>query len=694
MKNVHVVFKTHLDIGFTDLAETVLQSYIREYIPNSINLAEKSEGRFIWTTGSWLISYFLKCPEVPEYEKNRMRSAIQSGLIRWHGLPVTTHTELMDEKLFEYGLSIFKELDKEFHKKTIASKMTDVPGHTIAIVPLMAKTGLKYLHIGVNASSAMPAVPEMFVWRARDGSEIIVHYAKDYGQTFERDGWEDILYFAHSHDNQGPPKSLEEINQLYETLAKQYPDSNIIASSLDDFAKVAWERRSELPIIEEEIADSWIHGIASDPKKVSNYRNLLLLRDKWLLEESMTIDSQEYKNFSDYLLLIAEHTWGGNGNVFLPDYRNYRIKDFENARAKDRIEINKNRSTMDFADLMASISTNINDRYYETKRSYALYEKSWQEQRNYINQAIFALEPAHQKEAMQLINKKVKILDIIPERGKEIKIGKEYIIGDFRVVFSESGGLKQIRIGGYDFLQGDNRFGELSYERFDFHNYNKYLSQYSRLDQQTASWALVDFAKRGIEAYPEIQHEIMKPIIEKSALQKPADHVNVIFDLSFRNNAMDLWGVPKIVQLVYTFNAEKHTIDVSLKWKDKKANRMPEAYWFETTLDVLNPYRWQMHKLGEYLSPYNVLSGGNRDIHALTEKGLKYTGTEGEIDISSREAPLVSFGHRGLLNFDNKQRPLNNGIFVNLYNNVWGTNFPAWFEDDMTFHFNAKFDMN
>ena len=33
----------------------------------------------------------------------RMEKAIERGFIAWHGLPFTTHTELMDPGLFEYG---------------------------------------------------------------------------------------------------------------------------------------------------------------------------------------------------------------------------------------------------------------------------------------------------------------------------------------------------------------------------------------------------------------------------------------------------------------------------------------------------------------------------------------------------------------------------------------------------------------
>ena len=40
---VHVVFKTHLDIGFTHLAQHVTKQYREEYISKAIELAERLE---------------------------------------------------------------------------------------------------------------------------------------------------------------------------------------------------------------------------------------------------------------------------------------------------------------------------------------------------------------------------------------------------------------------------------------------------------------------------------------------------------------------------------------------------------------------------------------------------------------------------------------------------------------------------
>ncbi|MFW8053385.1 DUF5054 domain-containing protein [Vagococcus fluvialis] len=689
---MYIVYKTHLDIGFTDLAANVIDSYVEDFIPRAIELAEKVPDKFVWTTGSWLIDYYLNQADVTEDKKERLKTTLQQGGIKWHGLASTTWTELMDKTLFNYSLSLSQTLDAEFNKKTIAAKMTDIPGHTISMVPLMAQAGLKYFHIGVNASSAIPDIPEMFLWKGKDGSEIIVHYAKDYGDFFGPDDWEESLYFAHSHDNQGPPKTVEEINTLFDTLSVKYPNVELIPSSLDDFAAYAWSKKESLPVIEEEIGDSWIHGVGTDPKKVSELRLLYQLRNSWLASGEMSLDSLEYKQFSDKLLMIVEHTWGGNGNVFLPDYRNYLIDDFAKARKNKTIEFPKN-SYLDFADLMQTISTDIHSKEMAPKRSYELYEQSWQEQRDYLVEAVDCLSPERKQIALEKINKLNQTLPEIDSQ-QSIIIGKNYqLTNEVIVAFAPNGGISRLKVKERELIASGTEFGGLSYERFDFGNYQTYLSQYSRLTQHTASWALVDFNKRGIEAYQSIRYELIKPTVKDSSISFMEDLVTVEFDLEYTEEQVKQFGLPKSNRLQYHFDLTNNEIKGTYQWRQKQANRMPEGYWLETTITTNNPYRWEMEKLGEFQSPYNVVAKGNRNLHALSEEGMRYRGSDGQLSIKSPTAPLFSFGRRGLLKFDQKQLSLNNGIFINLYNNVWGTNFPDWFEDDMTFKFSLAYDI-
>ena len=161
----------------------------------------------------------------------------------------------------------------------------------------------------MNPASKVPDVPSLFVWKHDDGSELLVNYAKGYGELNEIEGLDHILHFAHTDDNQGPPNA-ESVTREMEALRSRYPDCLVMASTLDAYAAELGSIKSSLPVITSEIGDTWIHGVGTDPMKVADYKLLLRLRDKWLLDGSLTIDSEEYKTFSLPMLLLAEHTWG------------------------------------------------------------------------------------------------------------------------------------------------------------------------------------------------------------------------------------------------------------------------------------------------------------------------------------------------------------------------------------------------
>lgn len=317
VKKVLLIFKTHLDIGYTDLSKNVADRYFNEFIPKAIEIGyalKNSDTPFIWTVGSWLVWEGLKRDHDGSLER-----ALRDGIISWHALPFTMHTEIMSGKLFDYGLSLSKRLDKRFGVKTIAAKMTDVPGHTAAIVPHLAQAGVKLLHIGVNSACPVPNVPEIFRWK-HGSSEITVIYNGGYGlDTVIGDT---AVVFGHTNDNLGP-QSCEEVKTLYKEIESRYPGAEIRAATLNDAADaVDAVPPSLFPVVDGEIGDTWIYGMASDPKKLAGFRELQRYYD------SIETD----KELDDSLLCVPEHTWGLNLQTNLRDREHWFLKDFEPLR--------------------------------------------------------------------------------------------------------------------------------------------------------------------------------------------------------------------------------------------------------------------------------------------------------------------------------------------------------------------------
>jgi alpha-mannosidase len=186
VEHVWVVFKTHLDIGYTDTIEQVLKKYRVTMMDGALKVVEASralppEQRFSWTLAGWPLDHVLGPRQEPA-RKARIEQAVREGAITFHALPYTTHTETQDLEDLVRGLGYSTRLAQQHGcPLPIAAKMTDVPSHSWVMPTLLAHAGAKFLHIGCNGTSAFMRVPRLFWWEGPDGSRVLCNYVPDYG---------------------------------------------------------------------------------------------------------------------------------------------------------------------------------------------------------------------------------------------------------------------------------------------------------------------------------------------------------------------------------------------------------------------------------------------------------------------------------------------------------------------------------
>lgn len=657
IKKVHLLFKTHLDIGFTDFAASVTQRYFDEFIPAAITLAEQTRligsDRFIWTTGSWLIYEYLEYAAAKD--KKRMEDAILAGDIVWHALPFTTHTELLDADMFEFALSLSHELDRRYGKHTIAAKLTDVPGHTRAIVPRLVRAGVKLLHIGVNPASAVPDVPPVFRWQAPCGEEVLVIYQGAYGSTLTVPGLDQALAFAHSSDNLGP-QTLDQVREAYNHLRLEFPGSKVAASTLNDYASALWTVRDSLPLVTAEIGDTWIHGAGSDPLKVARFRHLSRVRQDWLRRSVYSGRESRFRDFSRRLLMVAEHTWGMDIKTHLADTTNYRPKDFQVARGQ---------------------------------QNFKKVEASWQEQRAYLEEALDALRnPILKREAKQQL---LALLPVPPNlKGWQKLAGSPLTLRNDNLsveIDPQTGTLKDLRWQRFPQAKFDSALptGLITYQSFSKSDYDRCWQQYIRKTPEVIQWAKADFEKTGLCDGDAISREWQPEL--RDAYAKEND---LLLFLTFSEEAGRDYGAPGLVTLEWHFAPDEPHADLVVQWFDKPACRLPEALWFSFASLSPAPVRGLVDKLGEWIDVQDVVSRGARSLHAAG-KGIRMENDLTRLEIEPLDAPLVTIGRRKPLNFDDQLPNLREGIHFNLFNNLWCTNFTMWFEEDMQYRFRIDF---
>ncbi len=666
MKKVIVVSKTHLDLGFTDYAENIRKKYIDTFIPEAIRLAKKvnkgGKKYFVWTTGSWILKEALNVPE----RKEQLMKAISEGNIAPHAMPFTTHTELLDVDSLDFGLSIVDELDEIRKRKTTAAKMTDVPGHTKGLVSLLAKHGIKLLHIGVNGASALVDVPACFLWKS-GSDEVVVIYSGAYGGAFESELVEEILYFDHTLDNHGAP-SPEKVMENFDAIQKKYPDYEITAGTIDDFADIIWEERHRLPVFEGEMGDTWIHGSASDPYKSAALRTLINLKNEWLEEGSLNRESEEYKSFTDALLCVAEHTCGMDSKTYFSDYGHYLKKDFVKARKKDKVQFRYL-----FSDLPQSILPLVSLFDGRRKRGYySVIEKSWAEQRKYIEKAVSALEQVHKNIALNALS------ELIPDEPVNITSNAKKALkcGAWSLEVNDFGGIERLEYEGRAVIRQNNE-PVVSYHSFSNADYDYWLANYSRDLNETAVWALGDFARPNLKTF-EGKYPSGRFFYSADKINYSDSQVKV--NLTCDKKICDELGAPRTIQIVYTLDEEG--IDIGVSWYGKDANRLTEAIFFNL---FPNSDEVALEKLGCKVKSSEVCINGSRNLHAVQSVSWD------KFKVKNLHAPLVSFGGGKILEFDNKLEDIRkHGISFVLYNNVWGTNFPLWYEDNASFKFKIE----
>lgn len=662
IKKVFVVHKTHLDIGFTDSAANVLRKYVDTFIPRAIDTAYacNADGKknFVWTVGSFLIDYYLQHAEHPE----RLVQAIEDGYIAWHGLALTTHTELMDEKLFRYELDIAKKLDARFGKKTIAAKMTDVPGHTHAIVPYLAEYGIEYLHIGINSSSKIVKVPPLFRLRYGD-REIVVNYASAYGgaDTFG----EYALEFAHTADNMGPP-TPERVWAEIQRLQEKYPGAEIVSSTIDEFAREVLKHKDSLPVVTEEVGDTWIHGIGTDPYKVGAYGELLALRDEWLASEPDAAETTEYRDFCRNLMLICEHTWGRDVKRWLSDYKNWSKEDFWEARRRDLVTAE---DTLPAGKLISDAAVE-QTTFQNGQCRYSAMEESWQEQRDYVDAALKALPSAWREKG------EARLVKLRPEQAPQCQNparDRAFSINGYGVEVRADGSLmvsKTPALGAAPMPA----LGRLTYNVYGWDTVNQNYLSYNRDLERTRIWSEADFSKPGLYTVADLKDEHY--VYELTQVEQWENGLRIW--LQAPEQAASQYGAPRTAVVTYTFGED---IAINLQWFDKDASRIPEGLFFDLDVGAENLENLRVYKLGLPVDPYCVREGGNRKLHAAAKV------TSGKLRITSVHAPLLSVGGEHLYDENEDYGDLDQGISYVLFNNRWGTNFRIWYEE------NASFDL-
>lgn len=658
VKRVLLVTKCHLDVGFTETQAQVMRRYFDVYYPQAMQTAaalrEAGGDRYTWTTGSWLLYEYLE--QATPVQRTAMETAIAKGDIAWHALPFSWETEMLDATMITGALGFSQSLDARFGKKTIGAKMTDVPGHSRGIIAPLQAAGVRLLDIGVNAASTPPEVPDVFLWKDPAGrSLVMVYHRHDYGSTVVVPGSDLAIDVAVRNDNSGP-HSIEEIKEIYAGLRAKFPGATITAATMSDVAAAVEPYRNNLPVVTGEIGDTWIYGIPSDPPKVARYREMARLRREWVAQKKLTVGDATDRQMLRRLALAPEHTWGTDTKRYI-DKEHYRP-----------------------ADLAKVLATT----------PYQTVQFSWQEKRDDITQGVNNLPAGLQAEA----NARLAALAVKAPSGAGMKTrdaAKEIETKHFTIAFdAKTGAIVKLenRATKKNWASAERPLALFTYQTLSAAEYADFLDRYIMVKTW---WAPQDFGKPNVEAFHAVAAEWHPTLASLSHVHTGAED-RLLLRLKIEDAAAMATGNnawPTEMFLEVTLPSSEPVVHLRLTTMGKAVNRMPEAMWLTFQPVGTATDGWSVEKVGQDVAVTDVLEGGGRSMHAVSER-VRYQDGAAAFELATIDAPVVALGKRSPLNYSKELPEMSAGVHVGLFNNAWGTNYPQWCGGDWSYRFTIK----
>ena len=727
LKQVIVVHKTHFDIGYTELARDVVTRYRTTMIDKALDVMDMSralppEQRFIWTVPGWPMSQILWDGQEPA-RRERVLRAFRSGQFAVHALPFTTHTESLDLEDLVRGLGFSSRLARmaaiELPRD---AKMTDVPSHSWVLPTLLKHAGVEFLHLGSNRMSSNPDLrprfgidpehPEwyghsLFWWEGPDGSRLLTMYSRAYGSTLAPPPdwpYQTWLAMIHTGDNAGPP-TPEAVRKLIDSAAAEMPGVKVRFGRLSDFADAILAEKPDLPVIRADMPDTWIHGIGSLPAETAAARierprtaalealnTLLRAWGAGAAEESATVAAAW-----EQTLLYGEHTWGFDAKKFPRLYGD----EWRQARAEGKF-----------------------------KR----LEESWAEHGGYARRAVELVEPKLREQLETLARsvrakgKRVVVFNALAwERGGVVEIDaagpcpaalRDGVTGAVIAVEKTAAGCRfvatavapmgyrtylwadaagpdsalrsddtagvienefyRVRLdpaagrivsiidkpSGREFVDStaDAGFGQYLAERFSAADMTRFVETYTK-PIISATWG--DFGKPGLPAGPPYRLTATRGM--RLELRRSAVSVSAV--MTAPAGALEV-----------TLYAGRPSLDIAWRIAAKQADPWPEAGWLAFPLRVQDP-EFRFARLGAVVDPArDTVRGVNHDVYCLNGGVAVLQRDRSGVALCPLDSPLVSLDRPGLWHYSKEffaRRPY---VFLNVFNNVWGTNFAQWSE--------------
>jgi hypothetical protein len=368
---LYLLHHSHVDIGYTH-HQSVVERMHHGFFRNVARLSEDTKGypegsRFKWNTEvCWAVESYLE--QCTPKEKQKFIRAVQDGGIGLDGLWANELTGLCRPEELIQLIQRSAQVANKCGVELKSAMITDIPGYTWGLVPVMAKSGIRYFSPGTNVGHRIGDIKDTwgdkpFYWVSQSGQDSVLTWFPSKGYSWFHTGLGtdkprtllteepifeyvnqlnkssfpyDISVFRYNigSDN-GPPHPI--LPGIIKRWNAKYSTPQIaIATTAEAFSAFEDKYGQSLPAYQGDLTPYWEDGAASSAQETAIVREaaerLVQAQTLWVVSGNKHYPLKQVNEAWKNILLYDEHTWGSWNSISAP-HDEFTIRQWETKKS-------------------------------------------------------------------------------------------------------------------------------------------------------------------------------------------------------------------------------------------------------------------------------------------------------------------------------------------------------------------------
>jgi len=351
-REIHLLPYSHNDIGYTDLQPNIERKQWQN-LDQALDLIASTrdyppEAAFKWNVEVlWALDSYLR--QASEARRTALVEAARAGTLGVTALYANVLTGLANATEMTHFTEFARRFSAENGVAITSAVVSDIPGFTWGLVPVLAQSGVRYFSIAPNAGDRVGHIYDLgdkpFYWVSQSGEEKVLTWvaAASYSSFHEGEidklGDEKILKLARKLDeslypydivqlpytvggDNGPPDP--NLPGFVRRWNERYASPRLLISTHAQMFSAFEQRYGEsLPSRAGDLTPYWEDGAVSSAAETALARRassrLVQGEALWALRSPGEYPAEEYARAWRNVVLYDEHTWGAHNSVSEPD---------------------------------------------------------------------------------------------------------------------------------------------------------------------------------------------------------------------------------------------------------------------------------------------------------------------------------------------------------------------------------------